>query len=74
MTRNETGLHFFLPASPTSASGFLSNGTLATTTSAGTTLANWLASAVASPDTLSDQVEEASLVSELGVHPFDCLP
>ena len=73
-TRNDNGLHFFLPASPTSASGFLNTGLLATTSSAGTTLTSWLGSAVASPATLTDKVEEASLVAQLGVQPFDCLP
>jgi hypothetical protein len=29
---------------------------------------------VSSPDTLVDRVEEASLVQQLGVAPFDCLP
>ena len=68
------GLHYFLPAQTTS------NHTIVTDTSvfagppvAGIEMRDWLDRAINDPDTLTDAVEEGSLVSTIpGVLPFAC--
>jgi hypothetical protein len=73
-THDDDGLRFFLPATLSSTSAFLNTNSLATATSTGMTLANWLSAAVASPATLQDRVEEGALGSQLGVPLITCLP
>jgi hypothetical protein len=70
-----TGLRHFLPAVSSSIHGILENTTRFTTlTAGGVTVRDWLAAAVASPDTLPDLVDEGTLVAAFGVDPIPCLP
>lgn len=72
-TQGLTGLRYFMPAIATSMHGMVaSSGRYPTIASAGTTLGDWLATAFAAPEALTDRVEEGALVATFGVQPFAC--
>jgi hypothetical protein len=73
-TRGLPGVHYFLPARPSSLHTVLRSNTLfATLTAGGETLRDWLAAAVAEPAAVVDRVDEGELTSRIpGVQPFAC--
>jgi hypothetical protein len=72
-TQGLPGLRYFLPADPTAIHGTIASSTRFTTlAAAGTTLRDWLAEAVTSPETIPDRVDEGTLVAQFGAMPFEC--
>jgi len=73
-TAGTTGLRYFLPAIPTSTHVIATRETLFTSQAVdGIVMRDWLAQAMAAPDTLVDAVEEGTLTVDYpGVLPFPC--
>jgi hypothetical protein len=73
-TRGLKGVHYYLPAIPHSVHVISARNELYTGRPVnGVFMRDWLASGFASPDRLTDEVEEGTLVDVFpGVMPFDC--
>ncbi|HKA28865.1 MAG TPA: pectin acetylesterase-family hydrolase [Candidatus Binatia bacterium] len=73
--RGKTGLHWFLPAVNQNLHTMLRTDSRYTGLIAdGVSVRDYLAAAVADPDTVVDRVDEGTFVTDVpGVHPFTCL-
>jgi hypothetical protein len=71
-TRGLPGLRYFLPAVPSHMHGIVQGSSLFSLTSDGQTASDWLETAVSSPLSLPDRVEEGDLAALFGATPFAC--
>jgi len=72
-TQGRTGIHYFLPAIASPIHGMIQNSSrFQTLTSDGVVVRDFMAAAMADPDSVVDLVEEGSLATSASIDPFAC--